>query len=151
MSRGRPTLLGKYDYDLITYIQGLRKAGGIINSQIVRSAAQGILIVRNKSLLYYFGGEISLEKSWAESFLKRLEFSKRKGTRPSRKNPADYDDVLENFQKRVHGNISQFNIPPSLVINWDQRGVCLVPVGKWTMAETGKKQIDIVTRLINVK
>ena len=34
-------------------------------------------------------------------------------------------------------------IPMDLIVNWDQTGVRLVPVSKWTMAETGSKQVEV--------
>ena len=35
------------------------------------------------------------------------------------------------------------NIPPHLIINWDQTGLYLVPSSNWTMAEKGKKRVSI--------
>ena len=34
-------------------------------------------------------------------------------------------------------------IPPSLVINWDQIGINYFPVSSWTMAKEGSKQVEI--------
>ena len=36
------------------------------------------------------------------------------------------------------------NIPPDLIINWDQTGLKIVPTGEWTMILAGEKVISIV-------
>ena len=36
------------------------------------------------------------------------------------------------------------NIPPDLIINWDQTGLKIVPTGEWTMNLAGEKVISIV-------
>ena len=35
------------------------------------------------------------------------------------------------------------DIPPSLVINWDQSGISIVPGSAWTMEEKGAKRVKI--------
>ena len=35
-------------------------------------------------------------------------------------------------------------VPPELVINWDQTGIHYVPVSSWTMEKEGSKRIEIV-------
>ena len=34
-------------------------------------------------------------------------------------------------------------IPPELVINWDQTGIKIVPVSSWTMEKKGAKRVEI--------
>ena len=41
--RGRPTKLGKYDEFVQSYICNLRQTGGIVNSGIIISAANGLM------------------------------------------------------------------------------------------------------------
>ena len=36
------------------------------------------------------------------------------------------------------------DIPPDLIINWDQTGVKIVPTGEWTMNLAGEKVVSIV-------
>lgn len=87
--RGPTTLLGDLEKDVLVYIQELRNAGGIVNSRICIAAATGILQALKQSLLSEFGGVLSLNKTWAQSFLRRHGFVKRKGTRAARKVPED--------------------------------------------------------------
>lgn len=36
------------------------------------------------------------------------------------------------------------DIPPQLIINWDQTGIKYVPVSSWTMAPRGSKRVEII-------
>jgi hypothetical protein len=64
--RGPPTLLGKYEKEVVDYIQSLHLSGGVVNHSIVIATVRGIVINKEKSLLSDFGGSIDLSKSWAQ-------------------------------------------------------------------------------------
>lgn len=142
--RGAKTLLGDLDKDVEVYIEGLRKAGGIVNSRICIAAARGILEALKPSLLPEFGGSLVLDKPWAQSFLRRNGFVKRKGTKAARKVPDNFEDIKEVFTEEVVSKRVEFDIPDDLVLNWDQTGVKLVPVSDWTMESQGSRQVSIV-------
>ena len=36
-------------------------------------------------------------------------------------------------------------IPPELVLNWDQTGIKLVPLASWTMHERGSRRVELVS------
>ena len=36
------------------------------------------------------------------------------------------------------------NIPPELIMNWDQTGIKLVPSSNWTMEKIGTQRVEIV-------
>ena len=76
-SRGRPPVLGKYDDEVIDYIKKLRNAGSVVNRHILIAGAKGIVEFNDRSLLSENGGPIALDRSWAESFLRRLGFVRR--------------------------------------------------------------------------
>ena len=40
-------------------------------------------------------------------------------------------------------HVAQYGILPSLIINWDQTGLHIVPVSQWTMAKEGSKRVEI--------
>ena len=42
-------------------------------------------------------------------------------------------------------------VPPELIINWDQTALNYVPVSSWTMAEEGSKGVKIDGRMTNAK
>ncbi|XP_041356072.1 unconventional myosin-Vb-like [Gigantopelta aegis] len=83
-------------------------------------------------------------QAWSDSFLRRLGFVKRKGTKAARKLPADFDRQKEKFIAMVGKTVQTNNISAELVINFDQTGVKLVPVSNWTLAEKGAKQVTVV-------
>ena len=143
-SLGRPLLLGRYDDDVYDYIKCLRRSGGVVNSTIVISAAKGIITHKNPGLLKEYGGSVELGKKWAESFLIRRGYVKRKATKAARKLPPDFSTLKHTFLTRIHDEVKTNKIPSQLIINWDQTGVKLVPVSSWTMAEEGVKQVPVV-------
>ena len=143
-ARGRPLLLGQYDAEVCDYVRELRKAGSVVNKCIVIAAARGVLLYRNKSLLQEYGGSIELTRKWGESFLCRMGYTKRKGTKTARKIPQDFPQLKSDFLGRISDVVTKYRIPPQLIINWDQTGCKLVPVSAWTMAECGSKQVEIV-------
>ena len=79
--RGRPVVLGKKMDDVVQqYISKLRKCGSPINTAVVISGARGILKSMDRTRLAEFGGPATLTKAWAKSLLKRMYFTKRRGT-----------------------------------------------------------------------
>ncbi len=143
--RGRPKLLGDdLDQQLQTYLRQLRVSGGIVNRPIVIGAAKGLVMKRNRAFLVDFGGEISLTKSWADSLLKRMNFVRRKGTKAARTLPADFPEIRKAFLQRVKDLVGENDIPPELVINWDQTGLKIIPASEWTLEQSGAPQVSIV-------
>jgi len=49
-------------------------------------------------------------------------------------------DYLEKIQNTIRGH----HIPPSLVINFDQTGLHMVPSGQYTYEEKGAKQVNTI-------
>ncbi|CAH1268946.1 Hypp4042 [Branchiostoma lanceolatum] len=41
------------------------------------------------------------------------------------------------------GAVRPHDIPDEMILNWDQTGVNIVPVGSWTLKEEGSKQVPI--------
>jgi len=59
--------------------------------------------------------------------------------------------IMETFNEKRQEflsnlvNIVEFEeIPPELVLNWDQTGTKLVPSASWTMQEKGSKRVELV-------
>ena len=59
---GRPLLIGKFDDEVTEYIGCLRWSGVIVNSNIVITAAKGIIAHKNPSILKDYGGTLELGK-----------------------------------------------------------------------------------------
>ena len=90
---GRPLLIRKFDDEVAEYIKNLHLAGGIVNSNILIAAAKGIIAHKNPSLLKDYSGSLELGKKWAESFLLRRGYAKRKVTKAARKTPSDFPEL----------------------------------------------------------
>lgn len=143
--RGRPILLGEHvDKQVQLYLKKIREQGGVVTASVVVAAARGILMALNRSLLTEFGGHITLSRHWAYHLLDRMNFVRRKATTSKSKyKPADFAEVKEQFLNDVVSIVTMEEIPPELVLNWDQTGIHLVPVSPWTMDQAGSKRVEI--------
>ena len=73
------------------------------------------------SELTEFGGHIELNKSRAFSLLNRMKFVQRKSTTAKSKYTIDdFDGVKREFLDSVVDTVLMEDIPPELVLNWDQ-------------------------------
>lgn len=68
---------------------------------------------------------------------------KRKGTKAARKIPNDFEFIRMEFLAEVK-TVSDYDIPPELIINFDQANVNIVPVGDYTLEKSGSKQVQII-------
>ena len=142
--RGRPLLLGDLDKDVAAHIRSIREAGGIVNQAIVIATARGLVKHKNPTLLSEAGGSIHITKTWAVSFLKRLGYVKRKGTKAARKLPVDFEHQKSEFHRIINETVTKYQVPPQLIFNFDQTGLKIVPVSNWTLEMEGSKQVDII-------
>ena len=111
----------------------MRSQQAVINSNVVLSIARALLLKDNRMLLMEFGGPITLEKEWARNVLKRMGFSKRRGTSTSKVTPADFEIVRSTYLIDIYSVVTMESIPNSLIINWDQTAMKIVPSSNWTI------------------
>ena len=143
-TRGRPLLLGStLDVQVREYITALRDAAGVVNTAIVVAAAEGIVAAADRSLLRQHGGTLVLTKSWAKSLMIRMGFVKRKGSTAAKLPVAQFEKRREQYLTDIRAAVLMNDIPPSLVINWDQTAIHFVPVSSWMMSREGEKSIPI--------
>ena len=76
--RGRPTLLGAHEEDLLQWITKIRKSGGIINGAIVKSSIMGIVRHQDKGLLAENGGPLEVTRTLVYSIMRQFGLVKRK-------------------------------------------------------------------------
>ena len=76
--------------------------------------------------------------------MERTNFTKRKGTNGVKHLPSDFSEIKDEFVNRVESVVKKNAIPDELILNWDQTGVHMVPIGQWTMSEKGEKQVKII-------
>ena len=144
--RGRPVLLGQELDSLVQmYLRKVREGGGAVSARIVMAAARGILLKCNRSMLVEFGGHIHLNRHWAHSLLKRMKFVQRKATTAkSKENKADFGKGKSSFLADLVATVTMEEIPPELIMNWDQTGIKIVPCSTWTMNQRGAKRVEMI-------
>lgn len=52
--------------------------------------------------------------------------------------------LKRKFLEDVVSVVKMEEIPPELILNWDQTGIRLVPAASWTMDKIGVKRVEII-------
>ena len=143
--RGRPLLLGEeLDQKVQQYLRAIRKSGGAVSTAIVLGAARGIILKTNRTLLAEYGGHVVLTKDWAKTLMQRMGFVKRRGTTSKSKSLVEqFDELKVQFLDDVVTTVAVEEIPPELILNWDQTGLNIVPSSSWTMDQRGAKRVEL--------
>ena len=142
---GRPPLLGeKLDKILENLVASLRSRGSPVGSHVVVGLARGVLLKCDQTSLKEFGGSITLTKGWGKQFLRRLGYTKRRGSTKAKILPGNFEEIKDSFLIEVMSVVSMEEIPPELIINWDHTAFKLVPCSNWTMEKKGTKRIEII-------
>ena len=143
--KGRPFLLGtELDRQVQAYILRLRDAGCVVNSALVVSAAMGIVKKHDSNLLSANGGPLSFKKSWANWLLSRMGMVKRKATTGKPKLTAsEFEALKSQMLIDIKCTVSIDEIPPALIVNWDQTAIHYVPQSNWTMAKSGSSRVEV--------
>ena len=96
--KGRPLLLGEeLDAAVQEHVSSLRIAGGVVNTVVVRAAAEGIISARDITKLTSHGGHINITKSWAISLLNRKGYVKCKASTSGKIPQSQYVELREVF------------------------------------------------------
>ena len=141
--QGQLVILGKSLDEIVKkIILSIREADGIVNAPIVIAGARGLVQNIDRTMLTEYGGPASLTRGWANSILKQMNFT-RAGTTQAKIVPKHFEEQQVKFLQEIVDIVTMENIPPQLIINWDQTGLYLVPSSNWTMAQKGKKRIRI--------
>ena len=56
---------------------------------------------------------------------------------------AEFECLKEEFLQDVVTTVEMEEIPPELILNWDQTGLKIVSSNTWTMEEQGSKRVDV--------
>ena len=73
-----------------------------------------------------------------------MKFVRRKATTSKSKHKSgDFEKVKEAFLDDLVSIVEMEEIPPELILNWDQTGIHLVPASGWTMDIMGSKRVEI--------
>ena len=90
-----------------------------------------------------YGGPATLSVAWSKSLLKRMDFTKKRGSTKVSGMPDDIKEAKQKFLSDIVETIEFKEIPGDLIFNWDQTGINLVPSSLWTMDKKGKKRVEI--------
>ena len=136
----RPVLLGQeLDQKVQLYLKKVREGGGAVSTRIVMAAARGLLLKYDSGMLAEFGGPVQINRFWAHSLLHRMKFVQRKATTAQSKYAvANFLEVKKTFLDEVFATVEMEEIPPDLILNWDQTGIKFVPASSWTMDSVGR-------------
>jgi DDE superfamily endonuclease len=108
-----------------------------------RTVKRQVLAIMKKAGLPLKEGQPSV--SWCRMFLSKNNFRRRRKTNAGRKQlPADAESIQERFFLQCALIIQEHRIPKQFVFNWDETGVSLVDLGKYTMELKGSKEVRIV-------
>lgn len=125
----------------------IRVTGGVVNASIVMAGAEAIvkkITTQNaRYKLVKYAGHINITKYFAVSLLRRVGFVKRMGITSVKQIHTDFDEIKKKYVEKVSNVVTKFQIPDSLIINWDQTGCHLIPGGDWTIDQRGAQQVSI--------
>ena len=124
--RGRLTLLGaNLDRKVQVYLRKIRE---VVVNKVFVAAATGILLKYGHTKLAEYGGPVLLNNHWARLLLDRMGFVQRKATTATSKyTEANFKEMKANFRQDVVSTVVMEDIPPELIMNWDQTEIKMVP------------------------
>ena len=73
-----------------------------------------------------------------------MKFVQRKVTTAQSKHTiADFARLKKQFLQDGVATVQMEDIPPELILNWDQTGIKIVPSSTWTMDQQGVKRVEV--------
>ena len=114
------------------YVSSLRIAGGVVNTVVVRAAAEGIISARDitKLKLASHGGHINITKGWEMSLLNRMGYVKCKASTSGKIPQSWYGELREVFLADIAAEVVTKDIPRELIFSWDQNWSLNNPYGQ---------------------
>jgi len=95
----------------------------------VIAVGTGILMNNDANLLLAnYVGHIDLTKHWAKYLLSSMGFVKRRANTKAKISMEHFDELKKLYLLEINNVVEMDEIPPELVINWDQTGINYIPV-----------------------
>ncbi|XP_065069670.1 uncharacterized protein LOC135694739 [Rhopilema esculentum] len=108
---------------IIKYLQAIaEKDSNMLNTKAVIAIAKGVIMTENRSLLFEFGGDMVIDKTWATSFLKEnsMIFGDRiSNTKDIEKNADNLAYILDNESSEMVQGLHESQIT---IVSYDQSG-----------------------------
>ena len=70
--------------------------------------------------------------------------AKKATTAKSKETKADFAEKKLSFLADVAATVTMEEVPPELILNWDQTGIIIVPCSTWTMNQRGAKRVKMI-------
>jgi hypothetical protein len=117
--------------EIVKDLQEHRNVGLLLSIFLVQPIISAVFEKRVPHLLQPTPGRtFKVSKAWTREFIERnLNWSYRAPTIVASKLPADYADQGKTMAHRVAYLMRLYNISKSLVVNFDQTGINLIPIG----------------------
>jgi len=121
---------------------GLRSTSTVINSLVVASVFKAVVGVRKPELL----DQMKFSRRWCRDWVRRnMNWTYRKGTTAGQKLPPKWEELVESSIMRAASACATYRIAhPSLVINWDQTALILMPTHNRTYHSRSDKHVKVV-------
>lgn len=131
-------LLGDLDQEVIDRLKKIRDAGGVVTNKGAVAVAKAIISVKAE----YKNCDIG--PGWARSLFKRMNMTYRASTTGKLQMPTLLvEETRFVFCNDIATQATTHNIPPSMIVNFDQTPISYCPAGKYTMADKGTSKIAI--------
>lgn len=140
--RGAPLKVGlEVEKELLRVLEDLAAAGCDITELIIRSNVRAIMEADCPDKLLAHGGEITIKRSWSQSFCRREDFVTRVKTTDTLKKPSNYEAVKEAFLGQARKLQDEYHVPAELWSNADEVGQAVFPISLRTLAKQGSSQV----------
>jgi len=87
--------------------------------------------------------EIDLSKDWAQRMMRRMGFIKHKASTGTKVDSEVFKELRGLYLSDIRSVVKMEEIPPDLIINWNQTAIKYVPVSNWTQEQQGSKRVEI--------
>ena len=132
-------------------VKALHAVGTLINSTVMRVAAEGLGRTYDRTIVVENGEAIAIIKSWAVSLLGRMGYVKCKAITKATSDMSDkeFEEARDLFLKQTVRMVYLKEIPGSFIINLDQKSIKLVPTVDWTMAAEASRRVEVRQHVTN--
>jgi len=126
---------------LVSIFAKRRESGLVVNSNVAVPIMRAVIQQRAPHLL----DKMALSRRWVRQWLRsRCGFTYKRATTSGQKLPADWEEKVETMIDRAAAVVVKYKIAhPSLVINWDQSAIMLVPTSKYTYHSKKDKHVSV--------
>lgn len=142
--KGREEMEGEFRELLLS----LRATDVGFNSLLIQFQMRAFISVRCPEMLVEGEGSFSMSRSYIRKWVaKQMNWTFRRPNSMSKKLPQNWEELGKRLTLQIAYLVRAYNIPEELVVNADQTGVLLMPVGDdKTFAYKGSQNVSVTGR-----